>query len=129
MKTKIHNYFIAAVWFVNGMLCKVMNLEPRHEQIVSRILGAEYSKLLIVIIGILEILMAFWILSNYKKKLNTITQIVVVLAMNTLEFIIAPDLLLWGKFNLVFALLFVFMIYYNLKLNKNLNIQNHAIAS
>ena len=129
MKTKIPNYFIAAVWFVNGMLCKVMNLEPRHEQIVSRILGAEYSKLLTVIIGILEILMAFWILSNYKIKLNTITQIVVILAMNILEFIIAPDLLLWGKFNLVFALLFVLMIYYNLKLNKNLNIQNHAIAS
>ena len=33
--------------------------------------------------------------------------------MNIWEFIIAPDLLLWGKLNSVFALLFIALIYFN----------------
>ncbi len=37
----------------------------------------------------------------------------IVATMNGLEFSLVPDLLLWGRFNLVFALLFIGMIYYN----------------
>jgi hypothetical protein len=33
-------------------------------------------------------------------------QIAVIAVMNTLEFLLVPDLLLWGKFNSLFALLF-----------------------
>lgn len=32
--------------------------------------------------------------------------------MNTLEFFLTPDLLLWGKFNALFAFLFIGFIYY-----------------
>lgn len=111
---------IAAVWGINGLLCKVLNLVPRHEMIVERILGEEYSRLLTVLIGFSEIIMAVWILSGYKSRLNAILQITVVATMNTIEFILAPDLLLWGKFNSVFALLLVLVIYCNaFYLNKN----------
>jgi hypothetical protein len=34
---------IAAAWLVNGLFCKVLNFVPRHEEIVRRILGDEYS--------------------------------------------------------------------------------------
>lgn len=57
--------------------------------------------------------MAVWVLSKFKSKLNAITQILIVAAMNILEFILVPDLLLWGKLNLVFALIFVAIVYYN----------------
>lgn len=109
---------IAAVWLVNGLFCKVLNLVPRHQQIVANILGAEHSRSLTLLIGMAEIGMAIWILTGIWPKLNAITQILVIVAMNTLEFFMVPDLLLWGKANAIFAFLFVlFICYYAFYLN------------
>ena len=110
---KTLTYSIAAVWIVNGLFSKVFGLTPRHGLIISRILGDQHYHLLTVIIGLAEVLMAIWILSRYKSRINAITQIIIVLAMNILEFFLTPDLLLWGKLNMVFALLFVSLVYYN----------------
>ena len=110
---RILTYCIATVWIANGLFCKVLNLVPRHEQIVARILGGDHSRLLTTLIGLAEIIMAIWILSAYKSRLNAITQISVVATMNTLEFFLAPDLLLWGKLNSLFAFIFIIAIYYN----------------
>jgi len=106
-------YIIAAVWLVNGLFCKVLNFVPRHEQIVAKILGDSYSRQLTVLIGLSEIIMTFWVLSEYKKRGNVIAQIIVIATMNTMEFILVPNLLLWGYFNATFALLFIGIIYYN----------------
>lgn len=105
--------FIALVWLVNGLVCKVLNLVPRHQQIVARILGPDQARLLTVLIGSLEILMTVWILSGIQPRLCTWVQVIVILAMNILEFILAPDLLLFGRMNLVFALLFAAVILWN----------------
>ncbi len=107
------NLLIAAVWIANGLFCKVLNLVPRHEQIVARILGNAHSRLLTVLIGLSEITMAIWIASKWQSRLNAITQIIVIAVMNTIEFFLAQDLLLWGKMNAVFALLLIAVIYYN----------------
>ena len=95
------------------MFCKVLNLVPRHQQIVASILGDSYARPLTILIGISEIVMAVWVLSRYKSKFNSIAQIIVIATMNTLEFILVPDLLLWGKFNSLFALLLITIIYFN----------------
>ena len=105
--------FIAATWLINGLYCKVLNLVPRHQQIVTGILGDNHSKTITVLIGLSEMVMAFWILSGFKPRLNTISQIIIIAAMNTLEFFLVPDLLLWGKYNSVFAVLLIAAIYYN----------------
>jgi hypothetical protein len=110
---RVLTYGIAAVWVAMGLFCKVLNLVPRHEQIVARILGASYAGTLTRGIGLAEIVMAVWILSGIKARFNAVTQIVVIGAMNILEFILAPDLLLWGRLNSLFALLFMILIYYN----------------
>ncbi len=110
---KLLTFCIAIVWICNGLFCKVLNLVPRHEQIVARILGNDHSRLLTILIGLSEIVMAVWILSGYRKRLNAIAQIAVVGTMNILEFILVPDLLLWGKLNIVFAFIFVGVVYYN----------------
>ena len=110
---KLLTYSIAAIWLINGLFCKVFNLVPRHEQIVARILGANHSRIITIAIGCAEIIMAVWILSGYKSKLNSIAQIVVIASMNALEFILAPDLLLWGNLNSLFAFLFILVIYFN----------------
>ncbi|OEK07928.1 hypothetical protein A8C32_15750 [Flavivirga aquatica] len=113
-------YIIAIVWITNGVICKILNLVPRHQDIVSRILGDSYSESLTIAIGVSEIFMAIWVLSRYKTKLNTITQIIIVAVMNSLELFFAQDLLLWGKFNSLFAVIFIFIVYYNeFILNKN----------
>ena len=110
---KILTFLIATVWLANGLFCKVLNLVPRHEQIVARILGDDYSRPLIILIGLSEIVMAVWVLSRFRTKLNAIAQIAVVVTMNIIEFILVPDLLLWGRLNSIFALLFTGIVYYN----------------
>lgn len=110
---KLLTYGIATAWIANGLFCKVLNLVPRHEQIVAAILGSSYSRALTILIGLSEIVMALWIISGYKTRLNAIVQIAVVATMNALEFFLVPDLLLWGKHNSFFAFLFILIIYFN----------------
>lgn len=86
---------------------------PRHQAIVARILGEDYARPLTLLIGLSEIVMAIWVLSRFQSKLSAALQIGLVLLMNILEFILVPDLLLWGPFNSFFALLFVTVVYYN----------------
>jgi hypothetical protein len=121
---KVINFFVAVVWMINGLFCKVLNFVPRHERIVARILGDEHAVLLTKAIGIAEIFMAVWILSNIKSRLNAVIQILIVAIMNCIEFVSAPDLLLWGKVNSIFALMFILVIYSNeFVLNKKLALQ------
>ncbi len=113
---KIHsvlNYCIATVWLINGLFCKVLGLVPRHEQIVAGILGTKYARPLTVLTGLSEVAMAIWIISRLQARLNAVIQMVIIAIMNVLEFLLVPHLLLWGKFNAVFAALFILLIYYN----------------
>ena len=121
---KILTFCIATVWIANGLFCKVLNFVPRHQQIVAIISGIEHSRILTIVIGCSEIFMAIWILSKIKTRLNSIAQIVIVATMNTLEFILVPDLLLWGRLNALFAFLFIIVVYFNeFYLNKKLDQQ------
>jgi hypothetical protein len=104
---------IALVWFVNGLFCKILNYVPRHELIVSRILGSEYALHLTKMIGVAEILMVVWIVSGIRSRYCASVQIIIIAAMNVLEFILVPGLLLFGRFNIIFAFLFIGVIYWN----------------
>lgn len=110
---KILTYCIASVWLINGFCCKVLNLVPRHQQIVAKILGSGNSRLLTIAIGCAEIIIGIWILSGIHKRFNAITQIIIVVIMNTLEFILVPDLLLWGRANALFAFIFIVVVFFN----------------
>lgn len=110
---KILIYLFALVWFINGFYCKFLNLVPRHKEIVGKILGTEFSSSLTKAIGVFEVAMAIWIVSKIKSRLNAITQILIIGTMNILEFFLAPDLLLWGKFNSLFAFIFIIIIWFN----------------
>lgn len=113
-------YLIALVWLLNGLVCKILNLVPRHQQIVSEILGDTHAQLFTKLIGLSEVLLACWILSGKYPKLNAWFQMITIAIMNTLEYFLVPDLLLWGKFNSLFALAFIIVIYVNaFHLNKS----------
>src|SRR6478735_10974171 len=107
------SYCIAMIWLANGLFCKVFNLVPRHQQIVAGILGDKNARVFTVLIGLSETAMAVWIISKIKTSVNAISQIIVIAVMNTIEFFLVPDLLLWGRFNSVFAGLLIIIIYYN----------------
>ena len=122
---QILTFFIAAVSLINGLICKVLDLVPRHRQIVASILGDAHASLFTILIGISEIIMAAWILSGLWPRLNAVTQILVVAAMNIVEFFLVPDLLLWGKANALFAFGFILVIYYHgFYLNRKLALQS-----
>ena len=110
---RLLSYTIAVVWLINGAYCKLFNFVPRHQEIVSRILGEEHAFFFTKIIGISEISMALWIISSKYIRISAITQIVVVATMNILEYILVPDLLLWGKANALFAFAFILVVYFN----------------
>ncbi|MFD0993239.1 DoxX-like family protein [Tenacibaculum geojense] len=110
---KIIKLISVLVWFVNGIYCKILDQVPRHQEIVKKIINEEYSGELTLIIGLLEVVMVVWILSNYKSRLNVIIQITVVMIMNIVELLLVRDLLLWGKYNVVFAILFTVILYIN----------------
>lgn len=107
------NTFIALVWLVNGLFCKVLDCVPRHQEIVGRILGNDNANSYTIAIGIGEIFIFCLVLTAYRPKLIAILQIVLVASMNTIEFIMVPDILLWGKLNALFALLFILVVYYS----------------
>lgn len=123
---KLLTYCIATVWLANGLFCKVLDFVPRHQEIVKKITNFDRpsAAFLTILIGISEIFMAFWILSKIKTRLNAIAQIAIVSIMNVLEFILVPDLLLWGKLNSLFAFIFILVVYFNeFYLNKKLTQQ------
>lgn len=117
MKSKfIHHiitWFIIAVWVLNGLFAKILSIVPRHEQIVSKILSVDYSRILIVMIGVGELFVALWIMSKLKSKWCAWFQILIVMCMNVLEFVLVPELLLFGRVNLLLAILFCVLIYWN----------------
>ena len=119
---KIIQSIIISVWFINGFYCKILSNVPRHQEIVTQILNEEYAREITFTIGVLEIMMAIWILTNYKSDMNAIMQIVIITYMNIIEFFFANELLLFGNINIVFAILFCSTIYYLefiLKIKKN----------
>jgi hypothetical protein len=101
---------IAAVWVVNGAWCKVAGQVPRHAQIVARVVGDDVAPSLTVAIGLAELAMAGWWWSGRLGTACAVSQIALVLTMNIIEQAIAADLLLWGRFNLLWACVFCVVV-------------------
>src|SRR4051812_34994723 len=107
VKYRFINYFIASVWMMNGLFCKVFDLVPRHRQIVARILGEEHATVLTLMIGFCEVAMAIWVLTGIASGCSAWIQMLIIGCMNILEFVLVPELLLWGRMNAFFASLFI----------------------
>lgn len=108
---KLLSVIIALIWAVNGFGCKVLNMAPRHTEIVGAILQTLNARPITITIGLAETLLAIWILIGKFRKPTAILQILLVLSMNMIEFILVPDMLLWGRLNLIFAILFSVVVY------------------
>ncbi len=114
---------IAGVWLVNGLYCKVLGMVPRHQEIVGHFFGQSFAQEITFIIGLSEIALALWILSEKQYKINAVLQICLVAVMNLLEVSFVPDMLLWGQGNGFFALAFIAFVYVH-----NFTIKNRRIS-
>jgi hypothetical protein len=82
------------VWLGFGLVHKILDLVPRHGEIVSRILGDWGTRPVVVAIGVGECLMAAWIWTGRWPVFCAIVQTALIATMNTLEILLARDLLL-----------------------------------
>jgi len=107
------DYALALVWIVMGLYCKLLGQVPRHEAIVGEILGVSTAVWMTPLIGFGEICLGIWIATGRCRKLSASIQIALVITMNILEFTLAVEHLLWGPLNIIFALLFCALVYWN----------------
>lgn len=103
---------IGLIWLVNGFIFKVLDFVPRHQEIVGEILGSAHARALTTTIGFGEIFIGIWVLFDYKPKLCAVFQLGLIAIMNLIEFFLVPELLLFGRYNLLFAFLLMALIYY-----------------
>ena len=85
---------IASVWIFHGLYSKVLRGIPRHQQIVARVLGDGLAGTATIAVGLLEVLLGVWILTGRKRPVCALVQTLAIVGMNTLEIVLANDLLI-----------------------------------
>jgi hypothetical protein len=85
---------VAAVWFYQGLWCKVFGGSARQAAIVAAVHapGLPWSGLLIAI-GTLETALAFWTLSGWRARPCAAVQTLLLIAMNAGGLYFATDLI------------------------------------
>jgi uncharacterized membrane protein YphA (DoxX/SURF4 family) len=86
--------FAAAVWFVFGTIFKVLDMVPRHREIVAAILGHEIAPAITTLIGLAETAIGLWMISGFLPRSCAVAQTIAIVSMNALELIYAKSLLL-----------------------------------
>jgi len=103
---------IGSVWVFHGLYSKILNGIPRHRQIVERILGEGVADFATLAIGILEVLLGIWIFCGFFKRTCATVQTLAIVAMNSLEIYLAPDLLISALGMVFLNLIFLSMVWY-----------------
>jgi hypothetical protein len=84
---------IGSVWVFHGFYSKILNGIPRHRMIVGKILGAVNAGWATKTIGALEIFLGVWAFSGWHPVPCAAVQTAAILSMNTLEIVLARELL------------------------------------
>ena len=102
---------IGGVWVFHGLYSKILNGIPRHQLIVGRILGDRFAGLATKIIGGLEILLGLWAFTGLARVECASVQTLAIVAMNTLEIILARNLLISAIGMVILNLSFLALIW------------------
>lgn len=76
---------VAAVWLYEGLWCKLLHGEPRQMQVVAAVpgygpsIGGTFLKLL----GVLEVILAGWVLTGIAPLFCAVVQTVLLVALNS----------------------------------------------
>ena len=103
---------IGGVWIFHGLWSKVLGQIPRHEGIVGRVLGDSAAAPATIIIGLGEIALGIWVFSGWFRRSCATLQTVALVAMNTLEILLARDLLISAPGMVALNLFFLGVVWY-----------------
>lgn len=103
---------IGSVWIFHGIYSKILDGIPRHRLIVGRILGTRRAALATKVIGILEALLGVWVFTGSNRALCAGVQTLAILAMNSLEIILARELLISAGGMVVLNAVYLTMVWY-----------------
>jgi hypothetical protein len=85
---------IGSVWIFHGLYSKILNGIPRHQLIVGKILGNRIAWSATKAIGLLEVLLGIWVFTGWERLACAVVQTGAIVGMNTLEILLAGDLLI-----------------------------------
>ena len=85
---------IGFVWVFHGLYSKILNGIPRHRLIVGKVLGAKHAGFAVWFVGALEVLLGIWVFTDWHPIECAAVQTGAIIAMNTLEIILARELLI-----------------------------------
>ena len=85
---------VGSVWVFHGLYSKIFNGIPRHRLIVEKILGTANAGIATKTIGLLEVGLGLWAFSEWHPVGCAAVQSTAIVAMNTLEILLARELLI-----------------------------------
>jgi predicted anti-sigma-YlaC factor YlaD len=103
---------IPSVWIFHGVYSKILAGIPRHEAIAGRILGESLAHPAIIGIGLMEAALGLWALTGRWRILCAAVQSAAIIAMNTLEIILARDLLISAPGMVILNVAFLSLVWW-----------------
>ena len=103
---------IGSVWVFHGFYSKILNGIPRHRLIVGKILGAANAGIATKAIGLLELMLGLWAFTGCQPVGCAVVQTAALVAMNTLEIIMAEELLISAAGMVILNLVFLTLVWH-----------------
>jgi len=103
---------IGSVWVFHGLYSKILNGIPRHRLIVGNILGIRWAQVATRAIGVMEFLLGVWAFSGWQPVWCASIQTAAIVAMNSLEILLARELLISAIGMLVLNCGFLWLVWW-----------------
>lgn len=103
---------IGSVWVFHGLYSKILSGIPRHRLIVAKILGTTNAGIMTKTIGLLEVILGVWAFSGWQPIGCAVVQTAALVAMNTLEIILARELLISAAGMVILNLVFLLLVWH-----------------
>ncbi len=86
---------VAAVWLYEGLWCKVLGRRPSQQRIVEAVpfLGPGAGPLFLRALGVVEVLLALWVLSGWEAVWAAVVQTTLLVGMNANGLLFARKLI------------------------------------
>ncbi|HZD49151.1 MAG TPA: DoxX-like family protein [Silvibacterium sp.] len=75
---------VAAVWLYEGFWNKILGRAPREAQVVAAVprFGARYGQSFLKALGVVEVLLAVWVMSGIVPGTCAVVQVVLLIVLN-----------------------------------------------
>lgn len=103
---------IGSVWVFHGFYSKILNGIPRHRLIVGKILGTTNAGVFTKVIGLLELSLGIWAFTGWLPLGCAAVQTAAIVAMNTLEILLAEELLISAVGMVILNLSFLILVWH-----------------